>query len=87
MNETNGTPTIRGSGSATPNMSMVSSNSRLRRVKRRESIARNLARTPSPDAFSFRPHADEDNAPTEREIIIKNMAADQLCSNHNSEDE
>ena len=37
-----------------------------------------LNRTPSPDVFSFRPYVDEDNAPTEREIVIKNVAADQL---------
>jgi hypothetical protein len=46
-----------------------------------------LNRTPSPDVFSFRPAAEEDNAPTEREIVIKNMAADQLSINPGVEDE
>jgi hypothetical protein len=35
-------------------------------------------RTPSPDAFNFRPNAEEDNAPTEREIEIRTVAADQI---------
>jgi hypothetical protein len=37
-----------------------------------------LGRSPSPDAFSFRPHNEEDNAPTEREIVVKTVAADQM---------
>ena len=41
-------------------------------------MSRDMSRTPSPDAFSFRPIAEEDNAPTEREIVVKNVAADQL---------
>jgi hypothetical protein len=35
-------------------------------------------RTPSPAAFSFRPMAEEDNAPTERDIVYKTVAADQI---------
>ena len=56
---------------------------RDRRRRRSVHIARDKKRdndrTPSPDMFSFRPHnAEDDNAPTEREIIFKDVAADQL---------
>ena len=37
-----------------------------------------LNKTPDDDVFSFRPLADEDNAPTERNIVAKDLAADQL---------
>jgi hypothetical protein len=52
---------------------------RMYRKKAKTVHEADLARTPSPDVFSFRPLAEEDNAPTEREeVVIKNMAADQL---------
>ena len=65
--------------------SMSQSDIRKRKKKRRKSIARDLNRTPSAEIFSFRPNVEEDDAPTEREIVVKNMAADQLSVK--SEDE